>query len=66
MKFLYFFYFCGSFFILLDQGPDPDSEYGSTDLIESGSTTLTATDLVTYHSTVQALPIEKVTDSDET
>jgi hypothetical protein len=37
MKFLNFFYFCGSFFALLD----PDSEYGSgsgcTDLIESGS-----------------------------
>jgi hypothetical protein len=39
MNFLNFFYFCGSFFALLD--PDPDSEYGSvsgfTDPIESGS-----------------------------
>ncbi len=29
MKFPDFFYFCASFFYLLDTGPDPDSKNGS-------------------------------------
>jgi hypothetical protein len=44
IKFLKFFYFCGSF---LPLDPDPDSEYGSgsTDPIESGSGTLISNSL---------------------
>jgi hypothetical protein len=38
MKFLNFFLLLCVIFALLD--PDPDSESGSTDLIESGSKTL--------------------------
>ncbi len=38
MKFLNFFLLLWVIFVLLD--PDPASEYGSTDLIESGSETL--------------------------
>jgi hypothetical protein len=58
-NFINFFYFCGSFFVLLD--PDPDW-YGSRDPIESGSNPDQGTDQVTDPDPQQCF-LTKLADS---